>query len=89
MYTLSPRTREAALCVISGGVLLPGPTMVIIKRRSMFKSKRDREKQHDFSRDKNRCAKCNMRLSVWDDPRVPCPGKPYSINTNRSLARTG
>ena len=60
--------------------------MVIVKRRQRLKAQGNPE--HDFSRDKDRCAKCGMQRSVWEDTRVFCPGRPYSINTNRSLART-
>jgi hypothetical protein len=61
--------------------------MVIVIRRPRYKSKRELNKQHDFSRNKDHCAKCGMQLSVWEDTRVFCPGKPYAINTNRPLSR--
>jgi hypothetical protein len=71
-----------------GGVLLTQALMVIVTRRRPRIGKSNQSKEHDFSRDKGRCAKCGMRLRVWEDTRVFCPGKPYSIHASRSLVRT-
>jgi hypothetical protein len=62
--------------------------MVVVAQCRKQKLKNERQKEHDFSRDTDRCAKCGMRMSVWEDTRVFCPGKPYSIKANKSLART-
>ena len=55
--------------------------MVIVVRRQRHKPLRNLQKEHDFSHDQNHCGKCGMARQVWDDTRVPCPGKPYSANT--------
>jgi hypothetical protein len=62
--------------------------MVVSSQARNPKLKIDRQKEHDFSHDKDRCTKCGMRLSVWEDTHVFCAGKPYSINNKRSLAKT-
>jgi hypothetical protein len=71
-----------------GGVLLTKALMVIVTRRRPRIGKNYQSKEHDFSQDKDRCAKCGMRLSVWENTHVFCPGKPYSAKTNRPLARS-
>ena len=80
--------REAPPDLQPGGVLLTQALMVIVTRRRPRIGKSNQSKEHDFSRDKGRCAKCGMRLRVWEDTRVFCPGKPYSIHASRSLVRT-
>ncbi len=59
---------------------------MVVPQRQKPKLNNERQKQHDFSRDKDRCAKCGMPLSVWKDPRVPCPGKRYSIKVSHLWA---
>jgi hypothetical protein len=67
------------------GFCYPRPTMVIVRRR--LKAQHDPNQKHDFAKDQERCAKCNMTRRVWNDTRVPCPGKPYGVSTNRPLTR--
>jgi hypothetical protein len=44
--------------------------------------------EHDFSRDKDRCARCGMHRRVWVDTHVPCPRRPYTLTKpSRILAR--
>jgi hypothetical protein len=43
--------------------------------------------EHDFSGDKDHCAKCGMRYRVWEDTHASCPAKQvrFSANNNRPL----
>jgi hypothetical protein len=66
-------------------LLLSRAIMVIVTQRRRRKLQSNSEKQHDFSQDKDRCAKCGMSCRVWNDTRVPCPEKPYS--TSEPVAR--
>jgi hypothetical protein len=61
--------------------------MVIVTQRRSPKLKIARQKEHDFSQGQDHCAKCGMRLNVWEHTHVFCPGKPYAVKANKSLAR--
>jgi hypothetical protein len=41
--------------------------------------------EHDFPRGQDRCAKCGMQRSVWDDTHAPCPRQPYTVNAMRPI----
>ncbi len=45
----------------TAGVLLPRALMVIVTRRRTHKSKNYPEKEHNFPKDQDHCAKCGMR----------------------------
>jgi hypothetical protein len=56
--------------------------MVIVTRPRRRNLKRDLEEEHDFPQGQDRCAKCGMRLRVWEDTHVPCSGKQMRHSTD-------
>jgi hypothetical protein len=55
-----------------------------VRRPLQTKTKHTKD-EHDFSKDKDRCAKCGMMRRVWEATHAPCPRKPYTVNASRPI----